>query len=190
MSFYRNMWLGLLLSAVGMSFGVSSEAADFPFSSEQPLDYHFGSYRSCFGRVYTAEHLKKNPKQKVAEIALSHFPNRQELLGMDSPFQPYPDTPKLVLRVSVLMRGVAPYEPDAVWSEAATCDPAGNRLHCRIECDAGDFFVEEKRDGIVITGGSDLYFTQCDAGERVLERQPDDMTFVLSRLPASHCAAD
>ncbi len=190
MIFSAKMRLVLTAFAISAALEFPARAADFPYSLEQPLDYHFSSYRSCYGRVYAPAHLKKHPDQKVAEISLSHFPNKQELLGMDSPFQPYPDTPKLVLRLSVLMRDSARNAPGAIWTENAICDPEGPRLHCRIECDAGDFFVEEKQDGIVVTGGSDLYFTQCDAGDKVLVRKPDDVTFFLPPLPASHCAAD
>ncbi|WP_417670458.1 hypothetical protein [Roseibium sp.] len=188
--FLRDLSMVFALAAVTLLPGTATGVAQsFPYSSDQPLDYHFSSFRTCYGRVYSQSHMQKHPQQKVAQISLSHFPNRQELLAMDSAFQPYPDTPKLVLELSLMRRNVAPYDPEAVWTEKALCEPEGARLHCRIECDGGDFYVEEKRDSILLTGGSDLYFTQCDAGDKVLERLPDDKTFELFLLPASHCSA-
>lgn len=164
-----------------------AEAQEGKYFSDLPLDGHFGSYRSCYGRAYTGDHLKKHPDQKVADISLSHFPNHQELLGMENAFQPYPDTPRLILELSVRLKQNAPYDPGAIWTEKAFCEPDGDRLHCALECDAGTFFVEGRKNSILMTGGTDLLFTQCDVGDQVLMREPDDKAFELFALPSSHC---
>lgn len=186
MNFYRiSAVFGVALLA-GISLG---DPARSQSGFELALDSHFNSYKSCYGRVYSSEHLRKHPRQKVREITLSHFPNRQEMLGMDSPYQPYPDTPRLVLRISVLVDGES-YHDASVWTDEALCEPDGKRLHCSLECDAGRFYVESRKGSLLITGGGDLYFDQCDSGQKVLMRQPDDKSFLLHPLPLSHCSPD
>ena len=148
-----------------------------------PLENYFFSFNSCYGRAYSFEHLKKNPKQQVIDMAISHFPGRQELLGLDSPFQPYPETPRLVLRVDVWLRG-----QDKAWQEAAICKPAGDQLKCGFECDGGSFSLAA-RDGdrLLLTLEEDLHFTQCDAGEAILTKTKQDKSFLLYPMPRSHC---
>ncbi|WP_422023584.1 hypothetical protein [Roseibium sp.] len=156
-----------------------------PLADELPLEDYFMSFPNCYGRTYSLQHQKDHPAQNTVDIAISHFPSKQELLGMDSPFQPYPDTPRLVVKLDVWMKG-----QNEGWQTDAICDPDGNRLLCQIECDGGRFFLEGRSDDkLVLTGGTDLDFNQCDAGDRVLQRAPDDGTFHLTPIPLSHCRA-
>ena len=152
----------------------------------EPLERYFSSANACYGRSYSAEHLNQHPDQQVLEIAVSHFPERQGLLGMESPFQPYPDTPKLVLQVHVWMRG-----QDRDWQDNAVCTPDGDRFQCAIECDGGVFYLNERSgDRLLLTLKGDLRFTQCDAGSAVLRKTAEDSAFLLSPVPRSHCRAN
>ncbi|MBO6511496.1 MAG: hypothetical protein JJ979_23945 [Roseibium sp.] len=151
-----------------------------------PLENYFFSFNSCYGRSYSFEHLQKNPDQKVIDMAISHFPGKQELLGLDSPFQPYPETPKLILRVDVWLRG-----QDTAWQESAFCEPAGDQLKCGFECDGGTFYLTERSgDRLLLSLKDDLSFTQCDAGNAILQMTAIDKDYLLSPMPRSHCRPD
>lgn len=155
-------------------------------AQELALEDYFFSFPSCYGSSYSLEHLKAHPEQKVIDIALSHYPSRQQLLGLDSPYQPYPDTPRFIAKIDVWMRG-----QDTSWQTDAFCEPDGSRMVCGIECDGGRFYLEKRKGGkLLLTGGYDLDFNQCDAGDRILARQPDDTSFLLSPIPRSHCKPD
>ncbi|WP_157738836.1 hypothetical protein [Labrenzia sp. VG12] len=141
-----------------------------------PLEAYFASTDSCYGRSYSTEHLERHRGQQVIDFAISHFPNRQELLGMDSPFQPYPDTPKLVLRLDVWLRG-----QDRSWQDHAICEASGEALTCAIECDGGSFQIHERSDDrLLVKPDKDLFFAQCDAGDAVIRKTPEDSSYLLS----------
>ncbi|WP_269581234.1 hypothetical protein [Roseibium sp. Sym1] len=151
-----------------------------------PLEDYFSSLNTCYGRSYSSDHLQQHHGQQVIDMAVSHFPQKQELLGMDSPFQPYPDTPRMVLRLDVWLRG-----QDRSWQEHAICEPHGDSLSCAIECDGGTFEIEARdQDRLLVKLRSDLYFTQCDAGDAMLSRTAEDRSFLLSPLPRSHCSPE
>lgn len=139
----------------------------------QSIDQHFGlQVDSCFQRFYSASHLAQHPSQKVEAIQLSHF-------NEDSVAMP---AGEMVLRLSVRLRG------QYAWTTPALCSQGGNRLSCGIECDGGRFDVVPKdSSSLLITGGSDIYFTDCDDGDQVLIREPDDKVFLLHRQPLSNC---
>ncbi|QDG77571.1 hypothetical protein [Labrenzia sp. PHM005] len=166
-----------LAGAAILSSSVTS-AAD-----ELPLEDYFMSFPNCYGRTYSLQHQKAHPEQKTVDIAISHFPSRQQLLGMESPYQPYPDTPRFILKLDVWIKG-----ENEGWQTDAYCEPEGNRIACGIECDGGRFYLEGRKDDkLRLTGGTDLDFNQCDAGNRIFNRAPDDKTFLLSPIPLSHC---
>jgi len=173
------------MRTVALLLSISCSAA-VTGAGAAPLEDYFFSYDTCYGRSYSTAHLNSHPGQQVVDMAVSHFPGKQELLGMDSPFQPYPDTPRLVLRLDVWLRG-----QDRSWRELAICDPEGDGLSCSIECDGGRFRVEPSpEDRLLIRLENDLFFTQCDAGDARLERSSEDASFLLSPIPKSHCMPD
>lgn len=155
-------------------------------NDELPLEGYFMSFATCYGRSYSLNHLNEHPDQKVVDIAFSHFPYKQQLLGPSDSFHPYPETPRFVARLDVWIKG-----QNNGWQTEAICEPEGDRLKCSIECDGGRFFVQEHRTGkLLLTGGNDLSFDQCDAGDRMLMREPDDQSFLLETIPLSHCRAE
>ncbi|MEP4771075.1 MAG: hypothetical protein ABJY83_24460 [Roseibium sp.] len=151
-----------------------------------PLENYFFSTNSCYGRSYSGEHLRDQAKQQVIEMAISHFPSKQELLGMESSFQPYPDTPRLALRLDVWLRG-----QDKGWQEHAICEPSGQDLKCGFECDGGSFVIKGREKArLLISLEDDLSFNQCDTGVRTLRRSKQDNHFLLYPIPMSHCLPD
>jgi len=150
--------------------------------ADAPLSQHFSSSDSCYGRLYSKSHMTKHKYQQVVEIRLNHFPNDQQFLGLGGHYHSYPETPALSLRLSVRLRG------HTLGKLQAYCAPIGDQLRCNLECDAGHFYVKGRNpNSILITGGSDLYFSDCGAENQVLHREPDDKVFLLYRLPASTC---
>lgn len=152
-----------------------------------PLEGYFSAQNMCYGRSYSAAHSRSHPEQNVVDIAISHFPSKQELLGLDNPNQVYPDTPRFVAKLDVWLANMP--EP---WQADAYCAPDGDsaQLKCSLECDAGHFFLKSGKDQrLLLIGGTDLDFNDCDAGAKVLKREPDDKSFLLDAIPSSHCVA-
>lgn len=166
-----------------------------PFMSksyaEPPLSDYFFSHNSCYGRVYTPDHLAKQPYQQVSEIALSHFTYRQELLGAPSAFMPYPDTGRLSALLSFRVKGMETVMAgDQMISITgnAICEPEGKRLLCSLEGDGGRFYLEAARDKwrLRIRLASELYF-ETPFGFYALDPEPQDNVFLLGPIPGSHC---
>lgn len=158
-------------------------------AQELPLENYFFSFDTCYGRSYSRQHLRDHPDQSVLEIAISHFPARQELLGMESPWQPYPDTPRVVMTMDVMMRVKDKAEPVA-FQVQGICDPNKAKLTCAIECDGGGFTLSAgKSDTLMVTLDRDIEAVTCDAGDYTLFKTPEDTTFRLNPLPLSHCKA-
>ncbi|MEP2717002.1 hypothetical protein [Pseudophaeobacter sp.] len=156
-----------LLTALPIALAVALPA------NAQSISQHFSKATgSCYQREYSASHLAKHPTQKVATIQLSHAP--QESLGMPGN--------ELTLRLTVRLLGYN------TWQTPVLCAPKGNALFCGIECDGGRFDVVVKNaSSILITGGTDLFFSDCESKPRILERAPDDKVFMLHRAPLANC---
>lgn len=154
-----------------------------PALADKPMTKYFGALNSCYARDYSAAHLNKHPLQKVSAIRLDHFPRLSGPFGNDGKPLLYPNAPEIVINLSVTFRS------DGTTHRATGfCWPEGRGLSCGLECDGGQFKLKEAKDGkLLITGGSDIYFHDCDAGDRVLERNPDDKSFLLSRVPDAQC---
>lgn len=176
----------LRISTIVVTFLLIFIPAGMVRAQELPLEDYFFSFPQCYGRAYLPASAK--PKQTVAEIAISHFPSRQELLGLDGQWQPYPDTPKFAAKIELSFFGHNPiHEPQWAWSTDAICEPEGDRLKCSIECDGGHFFLQSHAEGLLLTDGSSLDFNRCDFGDKILKRQTENMTFLLYPIPISHC---
>ena len=70
--------MALAVAAI-LSSSVTS-AAD-----ELPLEDYFMSFPNCYGRTYSLQHQKAHPEQKTVDIAISHFPSRQQLRVEQTP---------------------------------------------------------------------------------------------------------
>lgn len=156
-----------------------------PVLAEPPLSRHFGAQNSCYARYYSDAHLAKHPLQKVTSIRIDHFPRVSGPFDQDNTPLFYPDAREIVINLAVTLRGTP-----GILGATGFCWPEGDGMACGLECDGGQFnLVERSADTILITGGGDIYFHDCDAGDVALERAPDDKSFLLSRLPDNRCAA-
>lgn len=164
-----------------LAFLFSGVAA--PALADQPLTRHFGAMNSCYARTYSAAHLADHPKQQVTAIRLDHFPRHSGPFGADNKPLIYPEAPEIVVNLGVTLRG-----SDDTHSATGFCWPEGDGMSCGLECDGGRFnLVDRSGSKLLITGGSDIYFHDCDAGDTVLSRDPDDKSFLLTRLPDAQC---
>jgi len=60
-----------------------------------------------------------------------------------------------------------------------------------IDCDGGALDIQACRDDRVLRKPrNDPVCAECDAGDAVLRKTPDDTSFLLSPLPRSHCKAE
>ncbi|MEP4038212.1 MULTISPECIES: hypothetical protein [unclassified Pseudophaeobacter] len=142
-------------------------------AAAQSISNHFEKHSdSCYQRFYSASHLASHPVQKVEAIQLSHFNHESRAMPGG----------EMNLRIAVRLRG------RSTWQTPVICRSQGNRLSCGVECDGGRFDVVVKNgSSILITGGTDIYFSDCNAKPRILERAPDDKVFMLHRQPLSNC---
>lgn len=126
----------------------------------------------CFERVYSVDHLARNPVQQVTRIALRRAASQDAAGGT-------------LVDLAVEMRA---------WGEVlratALCDPASGRtVECLIEGDAGAFRLEPGRDGalrlvvaargVVLEGRADFAELHGDRG--------DDRLFLIPRAPTAAC---
>ncbi|UYV39057.1 hypothetical protein N4R57_08615 [Rhodobacteraceae bacterium D3-12] len=154
-----------------------------PALADSPLTRHFGASNSCYARSYSADHLAKHPKQQVTAIRIDHFPRVSGPFGKDGQPLIYPKAPEIVVNLSVTLRGNS-----EAYGATGFCWPDGKGMSCGLECDGGRFnLVDKSGTKLLITGGSDIYFHDCDAGDTVLSREPDDKSFLLTRLPDAQC---
>ncbi len=124
--------------------------------------------------------MASHPKQKVDFILINHTTAGQEKawLGAITPKEPV-----RVLRLLVHVKGQTQN-----WEEFAGCELGDNTVHCSMKCDAGQFSISMRDDGkLLLKPASELWFTDCDAGEQVLDPEPDDKVFLLNPKPIGEC---
>lgn len=152
-------------------------------AADAPLTRHFGATDSCYQRVYSDAHLAKHPQQKVTYMRLDHFPLFSGPFGADDQPMIYPDAREIVLFLTVHMRGI-----DQELENTGFCWPDGDGMSCGIECDGGQFALEDRgADRILLRLKNEIYFADCGEGDIALDPEPDDRAFLLHRLPAGDC---
>ena len=150
----------------------------------RPLERHFGEKNSCFGRVYSAEHLKKNGNQRVEEISFHHYPKTFGVHDGNGNIAFDPDTAELHFQLNVKFR-----DSSQVFSDGGSCRPDGNRYRCFIECDGGGFYLEDRAgDSILLINERGFSVSGCGSEDyREVTPKTDDRVFRLNRLPAAVC---
>ena len=153
-------------------------------SNARPLERHFGSDDSCYGRAYGADHLKKNRNQRVEEMSFHHHP---KIIGLDDgngniAFDP--KTAELFFQLKVKFR-----DSDQIYSDGGSCTPDGNRYRCYIECDGGGFYLEDRSsDSILLINERGFSVSGCGSEDyREVTPKTQDKVFRLNRLPAAVC---
>ncbi|MDU8926693.1 hypothetical protein RXV86_04770 [Alisedimentitalea sp. MJ-SS2] len=155
-----------------------------PALAEPPLSRHFGAEQSCYERVYSDSHLAQHPLQRVTHIRLTHDAKHSGPFGTDGKPMLYPDAPEIVVNFWVALRGY----PD-MYNATGFCWPEGDGMGCGLECDGGQFSLEDRGpDQILLKINNEIYFHDCDEGEEVLTAEPDDKSFLMTRVESSLCA--
>lgn len=153
-----------------------------PGRADAPLSRHFGAANNCYGRVYSPDHLAQHPAQKVTAMRLDHFPQYAGPFGADDQPLIYPGG-DLVLYLSVRLRG-----SERGLENTGFCRPEGDHLTCGIECDGGQFeLIDRGPDKILLRPKTEMYFNDCGESDIAIDPEPDDRSFLLTRLPAGDC---
>ncbi len=128
----------------------------------------------CFARTYDAEHLRRNPRQRVAAIHLVR--ERVEVAAENGPR-------RFTLRVGFRLRSGT-----ETFSTLAICTPAADGAACAGEGDTGSFRVAPSGEGLRLTIAR--LEVEGESGSSPDLARSDDRVFALRAAPASACAAD
>lgn len=153
-------------------------------SNARPLERHFGSDDSCYGRAYGADHLKKNRNQRVEEMSLHHHPRTFGLDDGSGKISFDSKTAELFFQLKVKFR-----DSDQIYSDSGSCSPDGNRYRCFIECDGGGFYLKDRSsDSILLINERGFSVSGCGSEDyREVTPKTQDKVFRLYRLPAAVC---
>ncbi len=168
----------MTIFTIGVTMGFVG--AGHAFADTMSVTDYFNADKSCFARQYSQAHMAAHPKQKVDYILLNHATAPQEKAW----FGEIPlERPARVLRLLVHVKG----QPQN-WEEFAGCELEGRAVNCSMECDAGQFSVTIRDDGkLLLKPAGEMWFTDCDAGDALLDPEPDDKLFLLEPQPISEC---
>lgn len=150
----------------------------------RPLERHFGSDNSCYGRAYSSDHLEKHTAQQVKSLRFDHFPTTFGTYDENNRIAFDPARAEVYFMVSATFRGSGEQ-----FTNSGTCTPQGQDYRCQIECDGGGFTLKDKSAAsVLLINRSGFSVSGCDAeAHRWLEPEPDDKIFRLDRLAAANC---
>ncbi|MHA1189542.1 MAG: hypothetical protein ACTSSQ_03650 [Alphaproteobacteria bacterium] len=153
-------------------------------ASTRPLERHFDADNSCYQRVYSRAHLKKQSTQRVAEIRFDHFPTTFGAYDENDQINFNSKTGEVYFSLSVKFRG----SPNRYGSDG-TCYPDGKLYRCQVSCDGGSFFLKDRSaKSILLINKTGFTVSGCEVEDfRQLEPKPDDKIFRLDRLKDSAC---
>ena len=132
---------------------------------------------ACYARSYDAAHLRANPKQRVAFIALKVSSRKTD----GSTNRPGDFEATLGLRVR---------NGKDLYIKSAYCKPDRNAARCGLESDGGEIRLQAGNDGSlrIDTAGGEIRIEGARDFLEVGGRLSDDNVFRLSRAQASACA--
>jgi|GEM_PF-2206009 len=153
-------------------------------ASTRPLERHFGADNSCYQRVYSKAHLKKQSTQRVAEIRFDHFPTTFGMYDENDQIRFDPNTGAVFFSMNVRFR-----DSSERFSNGGTCYPEGRLYRCQVSCDGGSFYLKDRSaKSILLINKTGFAVSECDSENfRVLEPEPDDKIFRLDRLAGRSC---
>jgi hypothetical protein len=128
----------------------------------------------CFARSYDAEHLRRNPRQRVAAIHLVR--ERVEVASENGPR-------RFTVRVGFRLRSGA-----ETFSTLAICTPAADGAACAGEGDTGSFRIAPAGEGLRLTIAR--LEVEGENGSSPDLARSDDRVFALRPARAGACAAD
>jgi len=164
------------LAAVALGF----VAAPSGSSGEDVLSRHFGRPGDCWLRAYDAEHLSRNPAQRVTRFDLARTYGQTEAGPEPNP----PGEVHLALRART-RGGTAPLTGLGIClEESATVAEA----RCGIESDGGGFRLQPSGQGLRLTADARAILSFGDGPSIDLGQRLEDRVIELARAPASVCA--
>ena len=101
-------------------------------------------FPTCFARAYSADHMAKNPRQRVTGIVFTYVPTRS--VGGGRPERQWDANggrPFIHATILVRMKGMAETLMGGV-----SCEAKAGRLVCGIEGDAGTFTLGQHEAGV------------------------------------------
>jgi len=149
--------------------------AQMSIAAERPLALK-PSEDACFERTYSADHLKKHPKQSVRWIRVEHARSSGEFNHTE-----------------IKTKFIGDHR---LFSGFGTCqrDEKAGRLVCAIDCDGGTYTLSERDDGKIVLRPTDrIRVVACGGDEdddrpyRQIMAADDQDAFVLERMPKSRC---
>ena len=141
-----------------------------PVAAENAIRTFFPDEASCYGRSYSADHLKSHPEQRVTALAIA--PD----FAIDHPM--------IGLWIVGSVRGV----PDDDIERYAYCENgAPGQLDCGMEGDAGSFTLSAAKNGGVLieVGRYGMSFEGSSDFVTLDSHRGDDRSFILQ--PMSNC---
>jgi hypothetical protein len=175
-----------------LSSAAVAQERSSPMPSHLPL-----KTEACFGRIYDADHLRQNPKQRVTRFHLF----RDFTVDKTAESPPLSAGEFRERDGEAGSVGLTAYigfrDKPGVFTNWLGCGKSsdGKGVHCGVECDGGGFRIGARdtalvveNEGFVVTGG-------CGANEDDQERRDfvkpgeADRRFVLNPLPLAQCTA-
>jgi hypothetical protein len=168
--------------------------------NKSPLPEHMPLHKeACFGRVYDAAHLAKNPRQTVTELFLHRDVNPDQ----NTEFEP--QTPESFKEhdgqgTSVFVSAYVRFKHrKGVYWNTLSCskgfDPDGKTTRCSIDCDGGAFTLQPRQQNLLLTNHGFVLIGGCGATDEENENRvffgpgADDKVFLLTQRPNTQCAA-
>ncbi len=116
-------------------------ALDIQPTADQPV---------CLQRVYDAEHMQKNPKQKLSEVTIK----LQEMSFLDDSVQPAQSYPYNIAQII----GRSSQSKEYYGNTAACTFNEDGSANCSIDCDGGSFALKQRPSWINFEVTPNYYF--------------------------------
>src|SRR5215510_68850 len=169
-----------------------------PATAEARAPLFAADQEACFGRVYDAPHLARNPDQKVTSIhifrSLTERPEAEnwQQSQREEAIKRHRETGETSVQAFVTFRDRRGY-----FHNSLTCNKEGrNGVGCHIECDGGSFDIKREspaaalltNNGFVLIGGCG---EELEETERVyFSPDKDDKVFRMESMPPAVCRAE
>lgn len=165
------------IASAATLLGLAAAGLTTPASAQGLFDRLSGSGAGsdpCFARSYDAEHLRRNPRQRVVAFHLVRE-------RVDVPTENGPR--RFTVRVGFRLRGGS-----ETFSTLAICTPAADGAACAGEGDTGSFRIVPSGEGLRVTIAR--LEVEGENGSSPDLARSDDRVFAIRPAPASACAAD
>ena len=134
--------------------------------------------KPCYTRIYDAQHLRRNPNQKVRQITLAFDLTK-----------PARDKPVDARQFEVAL-GLRVRDKTELFLSPAYCSTERSGIVCRVEGDGGTFLIRPGQDdGLTMeVVGDGLRFEGDSDAIEVGGKKSDDNRFILPRIDHERCS--